>query len=209
MSLNKIMLISIFVSKTCEAMTEFMDDNRFEIVVLGRNKIVRIQNATTAIPVGIDQYDDMLVRNTSQQVMKIEEMEGGKITIAIERIKVRMESCFSPNAIGRLACTTFLRRRHDGHDAESRFHAFKWFVAEERIAGHTNIVDEIVHLPLAVSFRYIGDVNAAGSVVCLLNSEKRSPVFFADMSYQDVGRIHLVGVFGSNLSAVVHQAYRN
>ena len=85
---NGLLLISILVPQSGEAVAKFVHYHRLEHGVVGHGEVVRVENASTAILGRVYQHDNVLVRRACQQVVHGLEVEGGEVTVAVERVKV-------------------------------------------------------------------------------------------------------------------------
>ena len=110
----------------------------------------------------------MLVGDACQHVVQFLQMEGGQITVAIERVEVGTEDSIFPCVSRRPARAAFLGGGHDGNHVEAVLHLTEGFMRKERFHRHLAVLDEYVHLVLLIPFSHISHMNATAGVGSLL-----------------------------------------
>ena len=67
--------------------------------MVGHRQIVRVQDAASAVFLGIDKHDDVLIRITCQHVVQTLEIERCKITVRIECVKMASKQSIAQNSL--------------------------------------------------------------------------------------------------------------
>ena len=78
---QRLLLVGIFVSQSCETMTEFMHNDLLVKRMVCHTKIVRVQYAATAVFGSVHQYDYMFVRSAGKCVVQVLQIERCEVSI--------------------------------------------------------------------------------------------------------------------------------
>ena len=76
--------IGILVAQSGEGMSELVYDHGLESPVMGHGEVVGVVDASSAVLVGVDKYDDMLVWRSCEPVVQVLEVECRQVTVAVE-----------------------------------------------------------------------------------------------------------------------------
>ena len=172
---------------------------------MGHGEVVTVENATASILGSVYQNDDVFIGSACQPVVEFLQMEGGQIAVAIESVEVGAEGCVAPKAFRGLAGAAFLRRCLYGHHTETAALALEGFVFEEGFVGNAGVFFKLFHLIGTVAFGQIGYMNAASGIGRMLYIYIRCNRTFADVFYQNVLGVDLMGERGHHFAAVVAQ----
>ena len=145
-----------------------MHDDRAELRSVGVSEVIGVEDASSAIVVGVDEDDDMLVGDACQHVVQFLQVEGSQIAVAIERVEMRAEDRILPDAFRRPAGAVFLGGGHNGNHIEAVLHLMEWFMRKERFHRHLAVLDECVHFVLLIPLSHIGHMDTTGGVGSLL-----------------------------------------
>ena len=198
-------VIGVFVAKTSETVTEFMNDDGLEQPVVGHGKVVGVENASSAILIGVHQYDDVLVWGAGQQVMQIFEMKRGQITLAVESVEMGVQGRVLPDAFSRNAGAAVFRGREKCGDMKTVAQRLKRFMGEKCLHGLLGILDIGVHLLFLISFSHVSDVYAPLRVLCFLKGDVRRRVLVSGFSDQYVSGYDGMGECRHHFLSVVIQ----
>ena len=81
-------LVGILVGEACEAVAELMHDDGFEFLVVCHREVVGVENAPSAVEVGVHQDDDVLVRCPGEPVVECFQVERGEVAVAVEGVEM-------------------------------------------------------------------------------------------------------------------------
>ena len=157
--LNILVIVGIFIGQSAEAVAELVDDHRAEKFVVGGRECVGIVDASAAVSVSVGEDYDVFVRDSGEDVVHLEQVQGREVAVGIERVEVRVHRRLFPQSLTRHADSAVLGRRRDRDDVEPILHRLERLVTQKVLHRALGILEEYVHLALGVSFRKDGDVD--------------------------------------------------
>ena len=202
-------LVGILVGEACEAVAELMHDDGFEFLVVCHGEVVGVEDAPSAIEVGVHQYDDVLVGCPGEPVVECLQVERGEVAVAVESVEMRVEGRPLPHALAGDACPAVLGGSLHGDDLEAVAQGAEGLVGEEGLHRRAAVLDEGVHLALAVTLGQEGDVDASRAVGRELEGVVWGDACPSRMAYEDVARCHGVCHGCHGVATVVVEFHRD
>jgi len=186
-----------------------MYHHRLRPAVVHRGERIGVENAASAIAVGVDQHENMLVGRAGQEVVHVFEMCGGEVSFAVIGVPMRAECRVFPYSLARFAGPAILGWRFYRHDVEVAAHALVRLMGEESVHRCAGVGDKNIHLRGRIALGKKCEMYTVGGVFGLLQHLEGGHVAIADGAYEDVFGHHLVGGRGRDLASVVAQVYRD
>ena len=85
---NILSFIGVFVGQPCKTMSKFVHDHGAELRMARHGQIVGVEDAASAVVLGVHKHDDVFVGNAGQKVVQVLEVERGEVAIAVERVEM-------------------------------------------------------------------------------------------------------------------------
>ena len=101
-------LVGILVGQSRKAMSELMDNNGSEPLIVSRRDGVEIEDTAATIDWRVDQDNDIVVRRPGKSIVNVAKMKSCEVTIRVERVEMRAEEGIEPQSFARAAYSTFL-----------------------------------------------------------------------------------------------------
>ena len=174
---------------------------------MGHGQIVGVQDATSAIFLGVHQYNNVFIGDSCQPVVHVLQVQRGQVAVGVERVEVGMQGGVPPDAPARLADAAVLRRSLHGNDTETVAHRAEGLMGKHGVDGCLHILHEHRHLVLLIAFGQEGDADAACCVGRLHYYLIGSALLIAHVADQDVRGHHLVSERRHHFAAVVVEFY--
>ena len=166
-----------------------MHNNGAEHGMASRCQRIGIIDAATAVGVGIGKDYEMLIGNSSQEVVELTQAERGEIAFGIKRVEMRRERSFLPIVFVGNAHATVFRWQGHSNDVEILLHVLERLIGEEALHSGGGMLVEEVGLFRTVSFSHNRHVDGLGMRAFLEIAVGRR-MLAVDFTDQNVGRSH-------------------
>ena len=129
--LHELVVVVIFIGQTGETMSEFVNDDGFESLVMRCGESVGVEYASPTVSVCICEIYDMLIRAAGEVVMEILKTQGCEVSLHVESVEMGAQGSILPKSLSRHAHAAILRRQGDCHEIEAVAHACERLMRED------------------------------------------------------------------------------